>query len=68
MDHGSEVRRARLLAEMEQEFVPDYRPENTPPTDKRGAYALEQIAFRMSRIDKKLDSFIAAVELLASKR
>ncbi len=41
------VRRARLIREMEEEFVPDYDAASMPSADKRAAYALEHIAFRV---------------------
>ena len=39
---------------MEQEFVPDYDAQSMPSADKRAAYALEHIAFRVSRIEQVL--------------
>jgi hypothetical protein len=47
-------RRAKLLRELEQDFVPDYDAQNLPSADKRAAYALEHIAFRVSRIEQSL--------------
>jgi hypothetical protein len=55
-------RRARLLREMEQEFVPDYDAQSMPSADKRAAYALEHIAFRVSRIEQVLTRLAAAIE------
>jgi hypothetical protein len=62
-----DVRRHRMLREMEQDFVPDYDAANMPSADKRAAYAMEHIAFRMGRIDHKLDQLIAALTQLATK-
>lgn len=61
------VRRAKLLRELEQEFVPDYDATNIPSADKRSAYALEHIAFRASRIDQSLARIAAALESLLAK-
>jgi hypothetical protein len=44
------ARRAKLVRELEQEFIPDYDTLNMPAADKRAAYALEHIAFRVGRI------------------
>jgi hypothetical protein len=56
------VRRAKLLREMEEEFVPDYDAQSMPSADKRAAYALEHIAFRVSRIEQILARIAAAIE------
>jgi hypothetical protein len=56
------TRRARLLREMEQEFVPDYDANSLPSADKRAAYALEHIAFRVSRIEQILARIATAIE------
>jgi hypothetical protein len=56
---AEEIQRARLLKELEADFVPDYDATTMPSADKRAAYVLEHIAFRMSRVDKKLDEFMA---------
>jgi hypothetical protein len=61
------ARRAKLLRELEQEFVPDYDATNIPSADKRAAYALEHIAFRASRIDQSLSRIAAALESLLAK-
>jgi hypothetical protein len=61
------VRRAKLLRELEQEFIPDYDAHNMPAADKRSAYALEHIAFRVARIDQSLARIAAAIEALATK-
>ena len=58
---ADDVKRSRLVREMEQVFVPDYDINNVPSADKRAAYALEHIAFRASRIDQKLDQLIEAL-------
>ncbi len=46
------ARRAKVLRELEQEFVPDYDALHMPSADKRAAYALEHIAFRVARIEQ----------------
>ena len=56
------TRRARLIREMEGEFVPDYDAQSMPSADKRAAYALEHIAFRVSRIKQTLARIAAAIE------
>jgi len=56
------IRRARLLREMEEEFVPDYDAQSMPSADKRAAYAFEHIAFRVSRIEQILARIAAAIE------
>ena len=55
------TRRARLVRELEQEFVPDYDAQSTPSADKRPAYALEHIAFRVSRIEQLLARIATAI-------
>jgi hypothetical protein len=50
------------VREMEQEFVPDYDAQSLPSADKRAAYALEPIAFRVSRIEQILARIAAAIE------
>jgi hypothetical protein len=55
-------RRARLIREMEQDFVPDYDATSMPSADKRAAYALEHIAFRVGRIEQALLRLAAAIE------
>ena len=47
------ARRAKLLRELEQDFIPDYDALNMPSADKRAAYAHEHIAFRVGKIEKK---------------
>ncbi len=61
------VRRAKLLRELEQEFIPDYDATNMPSADKRTAYALEHIAFRVARIEQSLSRIAAAIESALSK-
>lgn len=62
------VRRAKLQRELEQEFLPDYDATNMPSADKRAAYALEHIAFRVARIEQSLAKIAAAIErVLATK-
>jgi hypothetical protein len=38
-----------------------------PAADKRAAYALEHIAFRVGRIDESLAKIAAAIEALLAK-
>jgi hypothetical protein len=61
------ARRAKLLRELEQDFVPDYDAQNLPSADKRAAYALEHIAFRVSRIEQSLAKIAAAIESVLAK-
>ena len=63
---AEDIRVARRLREMEELFLPDYDAHNMPAADKRAAYALEHIAFRMGRLDQKLDQLIAAITALAA--
>lgn len=60
-------RRARLVRELEHEFVPDYDLQNMPSADKRAAYALEHIAFRVGRIEQSLAKIAAAIEIVLQK-
>ena len=60
-------RRARLLRELEQDFVPDYDANNMPSGDKRAAYALEHIAFRVGRIEQSLARIAAIIETALSR-
>jgi hypothetical protein len=55
-------RRARLLRELEQDFVPDYDAQSLPSADKRAAYVLENIAFRLGRIEQSLAKIAAVIE------
>jgi hypothetical protein len=61
------TRRTRLIRELEQEFVPDYDAQNLPSADKRAAYALEHIAFRVGRIEQTLARIAAIIETALSK-
>jgi hypothetical protein len=61
------VRRAKMLRELEQDFVPDYDASNLPSADKRAAYALEHIAFRVGRIEQNLAKLAAVIESALSK-
>jgi len=61
------TRRAKLLRDLEQEFIPDYDAQNMPSGDKRAAYALEPIAFRVGRIEETLARIAAAIETVLSK-
>ena len=60
-------RRSRLQREMEQEFVPDYDAASMPSADKRAAYALEHIAFRVGRIENLLARLVTAIEAALPK-
>jgi hypothetical protein len=61
------VRRARLIREMEEEFVPDYDATSLPSADKRAAYALEHIAFRVGRIEQTLAKLADVLEAVLPK-
>lgn len=61
------ARRAKILRDLEQEFVPDYDAQNMPAADKRAAYALEYIAFRVGRIEQSLAKIAAAIETVLTK-
>ncbi len=61
------ARRVKLLRDLEQDFLPDYDVQNVPPGDKRAAYALEHIAFRVGRIEQSLARIAAAIETVLSK-
>jgi hypothetical protein len=56
------TRRARLIRELEQDFVPDYDAQSMPSADKRAAYALEHLAFRAGRIELLLTRIAEAIE------
>jgi hypothetical protein len=60
-------RRAKLVRDLPQDFGPDYDAQNIPPGDKRAAYALEHIAFRVGRIEQSLARIAAAIESALSK-
>jgi hypothetical protein len=61
------ARRVRLLRDLEHDFVPDYYAQNMPSADKRAAYALEHIAFRVGRIEQSLAKIAAAIESVLTK-
>jgi len=61
------VRRTKLLRDLEQDFVPDYDAQSMPSADKRAAYALEHIAFRVIRIEQSLTKIAAAIESVLAK-
>jgi hypothetical protein len=61
------ARRAKLVRELEQEFIPDYDALNMPSADKRAAYALEHIAFRVGKIEESLAKIAAAIAALSTK-
>jgi hypothetical protein len=60
------ARRAKLVRDLEQDFVPDYDAQNMPSGDKRAAYAFEHIAFRV-RIEQSVARIAAAIESVLSK-
>jgi len=62
------ARRDKLLRDLEQDFLPDYNAQNVPSGDKRAAYALEHIAFRVGRIEQSLAKIAAAIESVLAKR
>jgi len=62
------ARRAKLLRDLEQDFVPDYDAQNLPSGDKRAAYALEHIAFRVGRIEQSLARIAAAIDAIIAKK
>lgn len=61
------ARRAKLLRDLEQDFIPDYDAQSLPSADKRAAYALEHIAFRVGRIEQNLARIAAAIESVLTK-
>lgn len=61
------ARRAKLTRELEQDFIPDYDAHNMPAADKRSAYALEHLAFRVARIEQTLGRIAAALESVLAK-
>ena len=61
------ARRSKLIREFEQDFVPDYDAVNMPAADKRAAYALEHIAFRVGRIEQHLSKLAGALEALMNR-
>lgn len=62
-----QVRRARLLRELEQDYVPDYDTQNMPSTDKRVVYAIEYIAYRVGKMEQNLARIAAAIEAALAK-
>jgi hypothetical protein len=61
------ARRARLLRDLEQDFLPDYDAQSMPSADKRAAYALEHIASRVGRIEQTLAKIATALETVLAK-
>jgi hypothetical protein len=61
------TRRAKLVRDLEREFIPDYEAYNMPSADKRAAYALEHIAFRVGKMEESLTKIAAAIEAVLSK-
>ena len=61
------TRRAKLIRDLEHDFLPDYDAQNLPSGDKRAAYALEHIAFRVGRIEQSLAKIAVALEAVLSK-
>jgi hypothetical protein len=61
------ARRAKLIRDLEQDFVADYDAQSLPSGDKRAAYALEHIAFRVGRIEQSLARIAAALEHVLAK-
>ncbi len=61
------ARRAKLTHVLEQDFVPDYDAQNMPSADKRAAYALEHVAFRVGRIEQNLARIAAVLESILPK-
>jgi hypothetical protein len=61
------ARRSKLVREFEQDFIPDYDALSMPSADKRAAYALEHIAFRVGRIEQHLSKIAAAIDDLMHK-
>ncbi|KAB2880905.1 MAG: hypothetical protein K8H87_16465 [Pseudorhodoplanes sp.] len=63
---ADDIRRTRHLRELEELFAPDYDAGNMPSPDKRAAYALEHIAYRMGKVDQKLSEVLIALASLAA--
>jgi hypothetical protein len=61
------TRRAKLLRELEEDFVPAYDAQSMPAADKRAAYALEHLAFRVGRIEQSLARIADALESVLTK-
>lgn len=62
------ARRAKLLRDFEQPFVPDYDANSMPSADKRAAYALEHIAFRIGKIEEALAKIAAAIDSVVATK
>jgi hypothetical protein len=61
------ARRAKILRDLQQDFIPDYDAQSMPSADKRSAYALEHIAYRLGRIEQSLGRIAAALESVVPK-
>ena len=61
------ARRAKLLRELEQEFVPDHDALSMPSADKRAAYALGHIAFRFGKIEESLAKIATAIQSILAQ-
>jgi len=61
------ARRAKILRDLQQDFIPDCGAQSMPSADKRAAYALGHIAFRLGRIEHSLGRIAAALESALSK-
>jgi hypothetical protein len=59
--------RTKLQRELEQDFIPDYDAVTMPSADKRTAYALEHITFRVGRIEQSLARNDAALESILAE-
>lgn len=62
----TDVRHSKLLKQMEELFLPDYDAQNMPSADKRAAYALEHIAFRIGRLDEKFERLLDSIAALSA--
>jgi hypothetical protein len=51
-----------MVRDLEQDFVPDYDALSMPSADKRTAYALEHIAYRVGRIEEHIGRIAGAIE------
>jgi hypothetical protein len=63
---SDDIRRARVAREMEELFLPVYDANSLPSADKRAAYALEHIAYRLGKVDQKLDQLISTIARLTA--
>lgn len=61
------ARRSKLARDLEQDFLPDYDALSMPSADKRAAYALEHMAYRVGRIEQHLGKIASAIESIRSK-